>query len=205
MMNELATHLSPDEPLVVGLMGDPDTAVDVERAGGIQQSLDKAGRGRILQNVSAFLTYAEGQSKTEVLLRRYPQMNAIWAANDSMAMGALKVVRAANATVCIGGAGSWPDALESIAAVGLHATAEGHSLIGVVALLEVFDHRNGIDFVERSGNARRRLDYLNLVTRATLDAPAPVPAGRSTELGGCHAASMPRSTRPGAWTPLLLS
>jgi ABC-type sugar transport system substrate-binding protein len=171
LMEELARRLNGQSPQVLGITGDPATPVSAERAQGVERYLRVSRRGSVLQLVHGDWSYEDAEAKARVLLARYPQANVLWAANDSMALGALGALRGAGAQspVWVGGMGGWPDALDSIDAGGLAAPAAGHMLIGAVAMVMLSDHARGTDFAI-AGRAARRLDYLRVVTRADLPA-----------------------------------
>jgi len=164
LMEELYRQTPEREPLVIGITGDPLTPVSQERAQGVADYIAHAARGRALQLVHGDWSYADGERKGEVLLARYPDAHVLWAANDSMALGALRAVRARYARVRVGGMGGWPEALTSIAEGGLAATAAGHYLIGAWALVLLHDYHHGLDFAAAGGPAQK-LDFLYVVAR----------------------------------------
>jgi ABC-type sugar transport system substrate-binding protein len=154
LMEYLCQQLGEREPRIVGITGDPNTPVSLERAEGTRDYLSRAGRGRINQLVFGNWTYADGEEKAAVLLARYPDTNIIWAANDSMALGALRAVRARGASVLVGGMGGWPDALVSVADGGLAATAAGNFVVGSFAIILLHDYHHGEDFAKHGGVAQ---------------------------------------------------
>jgi ABC-type sugar transport system substrate-binding protein len=164
LMEELYRQLGAVQPQIIGITGDPSTPVSADRARGVQQYVEQARRGRIMQLVHSDWSYADGEQKANLLLARYPQANILWAANDSMALGALRAVAARRAAVRVGGMGGWQDALDSIAARGLAATAAGHYLIGAWAMVLLHDYHHGHDFAQHGGPTQV-LDYLYVVTR----------------------------------------
>ncbi|HEU0201804.1 MAG TPA: ABC transporter substrate-binding protein [Burkholderiaceae bacterium] len=164
LMEELYRQLGAREPHIIGITGDPHTPVSMERAQGVKDYVDRAGRGRIHQLAFGDWSYADGEQKARVLMARYPNANIIWAANDSMALGALRAVKTRADSIRVGGMGGWPDALESIAAGGLAATAAGHYLIGAWAMVLLYDYHHGRDFAG-NGGATQKLDYLFVVNR----------------------------------------
>ena len=158
-MEHLFHRLGEPEPRVVGITGDPNTPVSLERAEGVQDYISRAGRGRINQLVFGNWTYADGEQKAAVLLARYPDTNIIWGANDSMALGALRAVKARGGSVLVGGMGGWPDALVSVAEDGLTATAAGNFVVGSFAIVLLHDYHHGQDFATHGGVAQQ-LEYL---------------------------------------------
>ncbi len=164
LMEELYRQLGGREPQVIGITGDRSTPVSLERAKGIDDFIAQAGRGRSLQLAFGDWSDADGESKANVLLSRYPQANIIWAGNDSMALGAMRAVKARGAQVLVGGTGGWPDALSSLAEGGLAATMGSHFFIGAWAMVMLHDYHHGLDFAAHGGVAQK-LDYMYVVNR----------------------------------------
>jgi len=151
ILEYLYGRLGNHEPRIIGITGDPQTPVARERAEGAAKYVARAGRGRIHQVVYGDWTRADGEQKASVLLARYPDANIIWAANDSMAMGALHAVQARGAPVLVGGGGGWSEALKSIAEGGLTATVAGNFTVGAWAMVLLYDYHHGRDFAPHSG------------------------------------------------------
>jgi ABC-type sugar transport system substrate-binding protein len=166
LMEELYRQLGEREPRVIGITGDRATPVSLERAQGVSEFIARAGRGQGLQLMFSDWSEADAESKASVLLSRYPQANIIWAANDSMALGALRAVKARSAPVLVGGTGAWPGALASIAEGGLAASVGSHFFIGAWAMVLLYDYHQGLDFAAHGGPALK-LDYMQVVNRET--------------------------------------
>jgi ABC-type sugar transport system substrate-binding protein len=159
LMEHLCHRLGSPEPRIIGITGDPNTPVSMERAQGVEDYVAGAGRGRINQLVFGDWSYADGEQKATVLLARYPDTNIVWAANDSMALGALRAVKARGLSVLVGGMGGWPDALSSVAEGGLAATAAGNFVVGPFAIILLYDYHHGSDFAMHGGVAQQ-IQYL---------------------------------------------
>lgn len=164
LMEELCRQLGDREPLVIGITGDRSTPVSLERAQGINDFIARNGRGRNLQLAFGDWGDVDAESKADILLSRYPQANIIWAANDSMALGALRAVKARGARVLVGGTGGWPNALKSLTEGGLAATMGSHFFIGAWAMVLLHDYHHGQDFAALGG-AAQKLDYMLVVNR----------------------------------------
>jgi ABC-type sugar transport system substrate-binding protein len=164
LMEELSRQLGDREPQVIGITGDRSTPVSMERAQGVSDFIAHAGRGQILQLAFGDWSETDAESKANILLSRYPQANIIWAANDSMALGAMRAVKARGARVLVGGTGGWPDALTSLTEGGLAATMGSHFFIGAWAMVLLHDFHRGLDFAAQGGTAQK-LDYLYTVNR----------------------------------------
>ena len=145
-MEWLYQRMGTREPRIIAITGDPQTPVSRERADAVYDYVQKAGRGRVLQLVYGDWTYRDGEQKASVLLARYPDANVIWANNDSMALGALRAVKARGASVLVVGGGGWPDALESIARGELAACDAGNFMVGAWVAVLAHDYAHGHDF-----------------------------------------------------------
>jgi ABC-type sugar transport system substrate-binding protein len=161
---ELCRQLGDRVPQVVGITGDRGTPVSLERAQGFSDYITRVRGGQVLQLAFSDWSQADAEDKARVLLARYPQTHIIWAANDSMALGALRAVKALGAPVLVGGTGAWPDALASLAEGGLAATLGSHFFIGAWAMVLLNDYHQGHDFAAAGGPARK-LDYMVVVNR----------------------------------------
>lgn len=162
LMEELYRKLGPREPRIIGITGDPNTPVSLERANGVRRYVTQAGRGEIRQLVFGNWSYADAEGKARVLLARYQDANIIWAANDSMALGALRAVKELGASVLVGGTGGWEDALASVARGELAATVASHFFIGAWAIVLLYDYHHGQDFAGHGG-LNQKLDYLYVI------------------------------------------
>lgn len=143
----------PGVPRIGGISGDPATPISGIGARMIANYVARAGRGEILQVVPGEWTRDSGREQAQGLLRRYPDLNLLWAANDAMALGALDVVVDAGAAgrISVGCFGGAPEALDSVAAGGLRATAAGPVFSGGWVMVLIHDHANGIDFADPNG------------------------------------------------------
>ncbi|HSI56087.1 MAG TPA: ABC transporter substrate-binding protein [Ideonella sp.] len=164
LMEELYRQLGDREPRVLGITGDRSSPVSLARAQGVSDFVARAGRGQILQLAFSDWSDADAESKANVLLSRYPEVNIIWAANDSMALGAVRAVKARGARVLVGGTGAWPDALASMGEGGLAASVGSHFFIGAWAMVMLHDYHHGLDFAAQGG-AAQKLDYMYVVNR----------------------------------------
>jgi ABC-type sugar transport system substrate-binding protein len=99
LMEYLYHRLGDREARIIGITGDPNTPVSLERAQGVQDYVAHAGRGRIHQLAFGDWSYADGEHKAAVLLAGCPDTNMTWASNGSMVLGALRAVRARGASV----------------------------------------------------------------------------------------------------------
>ena len=163
MMEELYRQLGTPEPQVIGITGARGTPVSLERAQGVSDYMAKNGRGRQLQLAFSNWGTPDAESKANVLLARYPQTNIIWAANYSMALGALRAVKEHGAPVLVGSTAAAPKAVPSMAEQGMAVSLGSHFFIGAWAMVLLHDYHHGLDFAAHGG-ARQKLDHLYVIT-----------------------------------------
>jgi ribose transport system substrate-binding protein len=102
-----------DEVAIIrGAAGDP---VHNLREEGAKEALEKAGI-KVVAVQPADSERAKGQTVAENLLTSNPNLKAIYATNDEMALGALNAAKAAGKTLVIVGFDASPDAIASIEA-----------------------------------------------------------------------------------------
>ena len=124
----MAAHL-PQNAKVVYIKGDMTISAAVNRYEGFKETI-KAKRPDveiIASNSTGDWSEAQGIRELSLWLGMYPQIDGVAAANDYMAMGAIKAMKAAgrfNDSVIVCGVDSIDDALASIAAGELKMTVK---------------------------------------------------------------------------------
>ena len=164
LMQYLCMAHGAGEARVIGITGDPNTPVSLERAEGVEAWLAHSERGRTVQLVNSDWSYADAFEKARVLLARYPGANILWAANDSMTLGALQAVMERGAQVVVGGVGALQEAVASVRDGGLTAMIAGDYFIGAIAMVLLYDYHHGADFAA-AGGTRQTLDFLSVIDR----------------------------------------
>ena len=93
------------------------------------------------------------------MLKRYPQIGAIWAANDPIALGAIAgavdVGKIPGKDIFFSGLNWDPLGLEKIQNGEMVTSLGGHFLTGAWALVLLYDHYHGKDFIDEG----RELQY----------------------------------------------
>ena len=140
-------------PRIVGVSGDRATPISALGEQAVRAFVARAGRGELLQVVPGNWERADAAAKVRGLLQRYPNANMVWAANDTMALGALDAVLEMNLNdkVLVGGMGAFPQALESVASGKLAVTAGSPAFIGAWCMVMIHDHQRGKDFALANG------------------------------------------------------
>lgn len=124
----MAAHL-PQNAKVVYIKGDMTVTAGVDRYEGFKETL-KAKRSDveiIASNSTGDWSEAQGIREMSLWLGMYPQIDGVASANDNMAIGAIKAMKAAgrfNDAVIVCGVDSTDDALASIAAGELKMTVK---------------------------------------------------------------------------------
>jgi DNA-binding LacI/PurR family transcriptional regulator len=90
--------LSADRKRVATIAGPQDMTAAIDRLTGYRQALTAAGRKQDRVAHGDF-SRESGQHAMTELLTRHPDLDAVFAANDMMAAGAMRVLRAAGRTV----------------------------------------------------------------------------------------------------------
>ncbi|PTL75501.1 ABC transporter substrate-binding protein [Vitiosangium sp. GDMCC 1.1324] len=155
---------------LVALEGRGD-AYAVERSEGLRNALDGLEGVEFLQGVYVIVWDPKmAQRRMSLLLRRYPELQLVWAANDVMALGAVQALEDAGRhpgeDVVVGGMGWTPQALQAVREGRLVTSLGGQVLQGAWALVLLYDYHHGRDF------ASERLDWhtdMVAVTRDNVD------------------------------------
>jgi len=157
-------------PKILGITGTKATPVSLVRLKGVEDFILESGRGEHVQIVYGKWSYEDGKEKALALLKRYKDINMIWAANDSMAMGAFDAAQlvAPERKILVGGLGGFPDTLASIKKGGMKTTVGGTVMTGAWALVLIYDYHFGLDFVHDIG-ANSKIDH-NIVIDDALKA-----------------------------------
>jgi ABC-type sugar transport system substrate-binding protein len=155
---------------LVALEGQLEDSSGRLRSEGLRQAMAGWEGAELLQGVSASWDAEVARRKAELLLRRYPSLQLLWAANDTMALGALRAVEASGRRpgqdVVLGGIDWTPAALQAVREGRLVTTLGGHFLEGAWALVLLYDHHHGRDFASEGLEWRTSLAP---VTRADVD------------------------------------
>jgi len=154
-------------PKILGITGTKATPVSLIRLQGVKDYVLESGRGEHIQVVYGKWSYEDGKQKALALLKRHQDINMIWAANDSMALGAYDATKEvpSGIQIPVGGMGGFSNALESIKKGGLKLSVGGHSMIGAWALVLIYDHYFGLDFVNDIG-AYSKVDHTTVIDTA---------------------------------------
>ncbi|WP_052476239.1 substrate-binding domain-containing protein [Cohnella kolymensis] len=158
MMGEFLAKALNGKGNVALLQGQIGHSAEITRGAGLKESLfDKYSDVKLVTEQTANWNRDEALRITEDWLQRFPELNAIAAQNDEMAMGALQAVEAAGRKdVIVAGIDGIPDALNAVKDGRLgstildNVTAEGKRAVEVAVGLikgEKFDKKELVDYV----------------------------------------------------------
>jgi inositol transport system substrate-binding protein len=118
MTERVTDPLLPENAKVVYMTGTAGMSVTVDRQEGLHDALEEAGRTDVefLAENDANFDKAEGMTLMEDWIQSFPEIDAVIAANDQMALGAMEALKAA-------------DRLEGIQVIGVDGVEEALAAI----------------------------------------------------------------------------
>lgn len=126
-----------EEAKIVELQGTVGASVTADRGEGFAKVIKKHPDMEVIASQSGNFSRAEGQNVTEQLLGAYPDLTAIYAHNDEMAIGAIQALKdagyAPGKDVTVVSVDGTKDALQAIIAGELGATVETNPRFGPLA------------------------------------------------------------------------
>lgn len=128
---------------VVMLIGIPGTSAARDRGAGFEAQLKKYPGIQLVAKQTANFNRAEGLKVMENLLQAYPDIDAVFAQNDEMALGAIEAIKAAKklGKIIVVGFDAIPDALEAVKKGEMAATvAQQPGLMGELAVEKAVDY-----------------------------------------------------------------
>ena len=122
---------------VVELQGQPGTDAARDRSNGFRQALAAAPGLKIVASQPANFDRTQGLNVMENILQAHPKVDAVFAADDEMALGAIKAIQTARLKIVVVGFDGTPDALAAVKNGTMFATiAQQPSLIGSLGVEE---------------------------------------------------------------------
>jgi ABC-type sugar transport system substrate-binding protein len=154
-----AARIKTNRPLkVLALTGDADTPASVERVQGLKRAVGDMTKLLGLNSVELVdVRYLDWSAKTaEASVRQFlgtgQRIDALWAANDPMALGGMAALREGGykpgKDVLVGGLNWSQDAVKAVLDGQMVVTQGGHFLLGAWAMVVLRDHHDGRDFAE---------------------------------------------------------
>ncbi|OEG61998.1 MAG: D-ribose ABC transporter substrate-binding protein [Halanaerobium sp. MDAL1] len=135
-----------EEGKVVELQGIPGTSAARDRGEGFNKAMDKYSGMEVIARQPAGFDRAEGMTVMENILQGNPEIDAVFAHNDNMALGAMEAIAAAGRSdeIMIVGFDAIDDAVAAVEAGDLAATiAQKPALMGEMAVETAVKVANG--------------------------------------------------------------
>jgi ABC-type sugar transport system substrate-binding protein len=154
-----AARIKANRPLrVLALTGETDNPAGVERLRGLKRAIGDMnkllGPGSVELAGVRHLDWSAKTAKMAVLqfTRTGPRLDALWAANDPMALGAIAALRERGykpgKDVLVGGLNWSRAAIRAVLDGDMVVTYGGHFLLGAWAMVVLRDYHDGRDFAE---------------------------------------------------------
>ncbi|MFO7633544.1 MAG: substrate-binding domain-containing protein, partial [Caldilinea sp.] len=121
---EAILSLFPDGAKIIELLGTPGSSPAIDRSAGLHNIIDPVGNIEVVCQQTGEFNRDKGLTVTENCLSANPDVQAIVAANDDMALGAIEAVKAAGIDVPILGFDALPEALLAVRDGALYGSVE---------------------------------------------------------------------------------
>ncbi len=121
---EAVLSLFPDGAKIIELLGTPGASPAIDRSLGLHNIIDPAGNIEVVCQQTGEFNRDKGLSVTENCLTSNPDAQAVVAANDDMALGAVEAVKAAGLSIPVMGYDALPDALLAVSNGDMYGTVE---------------------------------------------------------------------------------
>lgn len=142
---------------VLALGGNMNEASSSDRIKGLQVALQNHPEVLLHEIGAGFWQEPAAYSVIKRLLPAYPQTHIIWAANDTMPVGAYRAAQEMGLRPLLGGMGSTPPAALDVWQSRVDVSVGGHFLQGAFALVLLRDFFSGYDFATESTMLRLSL------------------------------------------------
>ena len=154
-----AVRIKKNRPLkLLALAGEVDTPASTGRIRGLNRAISVMGKlfgpGSVELIDVRNLDWSEKSAETWMreFLQKGPRIDALWAANDPMALGAITALREAGykpgVDVVVGGLNWSQGGVERVLKGEMIVTHGGHFLLGAWAMVILRDYHDGRDFAE---------------------------------------------------------
>jgi len=184
MARSLVSSANIDAPQEKGLLpitllalaGDNNTPASTMRLKGLDRALNEFPQLKEQRRISVHWSEESAYMRTRLWLESGQVFGAVWAANDAIALGAIKALREAGlkpgVDVKIAGVNWSPVGIQHVIAGDMTLTHGGHFFAGAWAMVMLYDIVHGHDFKDgaaevqfpmtalHSGNAAEYLKYL---------------------------------------------
>lgn len=150
---------------LVAIEGLPGSQSNTDRVKGLKMALAEHPDVTLLGSQPGDWVQEKGQQVMEDFLAAHPNVDGVWAANDPMAMGALRAIQNAGlqGQIKIGGIDMNEDAVEAIATegTGFEVSVGGHWIIGAFGVAMMYDYLHGIEPADNERHIQFRMNMVH--------------------------------------------
>lgn len=149
MAGEFILELLGGKGKVVELEGIPGTSAARDRGTGFNAAIASYGDIKVVAKQEAGFDRAKGMSVMENILQAQPEINAVFAHNDEMALGALTAIRASGRDIIVVGFDATDDAVKAVEEGRMAATvAQKPREMGKIAVEAALKYLKGEEVPE---------------------------------------------------------
>jgi len=131
MAAQLVIKALSGKGVVAELQGIPGASAARDRGKGFDEAIAKTPEIKIVAQQTANFDRTQGLNVMENILQAHPDIQAVFAQNDEMALGAVKAIAAANKSIFVVGFDATDDALAAVKAGSMYGTiAQQPAMIG---------------------------------------------------------------------------
>ncbi|MBF0230829.1 MAG: ABC transporter substrate-binding protein [Desulfamplus sp.] len=163
---------APDGKLhLLGFAGDFVTQASVDRNAGLQKAVSEYPNVDLKQIVVCHWSKDEAKNRMPLFLNRYPDIGAVWGANDPIALGAIegavKTGKQPGKNIFFGGLNWDKEGLEKVKSGEMVTSLGGHFMTGGWALVLLHDYHNGRDFTDEGLELKYKI--FSAINRQNID------------------------------------
>jgi ABC-type sugar transport system substrate-binding protein len=145
------------------LAGDNNTPASLARLQGLDRALADFPQLKEQRRISVNWSGKAAYDRTRLWLKSGHNLGAVWAANDAIALGAIKAIREAGLKpgidVKVVGLNWSQDAISHVIKDEMTLTHGGHFLAGAWAMVMLYDITQGYDFKARANAVTREVHF----------------------------------------------
>ena len=142
----------PQTLCLLSIAGDRNTPASLQRLKGLDHALSRYPVLREQRRIVANWSYDEAFRQTEAWIKRGGCIDAVWAANDNIALGAIAALKEAGRVpgkdVFVGGLNWSTDGLDAVTDGEMTLTHGGHFFAGAWVMVLLHDYVNGVEFLK---------------------------------------------------------
>lgn len=159
-------HL-PKDICLLSIAGDRKTPASLQRLAGLDHALSRYPILKEQRRIVANWSFDEAFRQTSGLLNSGACIDAVWAANDDIALGAIAALEEAGRTpgkdVFVGGLNWSKEGLDNVTEGKMTLTHGGHFLAGAWAIVLLHDYIKGVETLRQNPEVSFRMEAVTRV------------------------------------------